>query len=156
MEELISRQGKSILVEKNSIIIKKKGWIFAAAREKTIPIRNISSVEVKKPGFLAAGFIQFSIAGGATRDSSFKFSGGAFDAAQDENSVVFVDEKAYRIALEIKEYIENYSEAIPNKNQDTPNFSSADEIIKLKNLMDQGIITKEDFERKKQKILAAD
>lgn len=105
-------------------------------REKTLPIRNISSVEVKKPGSITSGFIQFSIAGGAVRDSSFTLTGGAFDAAKDENSVLFIGTESYEIAIKIKEYVENYREA-PSSATGS-NSSSADEILKLKNLMDQG------------------
>jgi hypothetical protein len=36
-------------------------------------------VEIKKPGSLIAGFIQFSIAGGAPKDSPFTNTGGAWD-----------------------------------------------------------------------------
>jgi hypothetical protein len=104
---LIARQGKTVTVDNRVVKITKKRWILAAKREKIIPIQNITSVEVKKPGILVAGFIQFSIAGGAVRDSSFTFTGGAFDAVQDENSAVFADRKAYEIALRIQGYIEN-------------------------------------------------
>lgn len=37
--------------------------------------------------------------------------------------------------------------------QESNNFSSADEILKFKQLLDQGIITKEEFERKKNELL---
>jgi hypothetical protein len=80
-------QGKTLTVASDTVRIEKRGLI-TGKREKIIAIRNIVSVEVKKSGGFA-GFIQFAIAGGHARDSSFSFSGGAFDAAQDENSVLF-------------------------------------------------------------------
>ena len=40
------------------------------------------------------------------------------------------------------------------KKEQIPSFSVADEILKFKNLMDQGIITKEEFEAKKKQLLA--
>lgn len=101
-------QGKTLEVVGASIQIRKAKRFFAAAREKSIPIRNITSVEVKKPGRLVVGYIQFSIAGGLARNSSYTFTGGAFDAVQDENSVIFVGDSDYQTALRIKDYIENF------------------------------------------------
>ena len=148
---LNGRQGKTVVVDGATVSLTKKGGLFSSQREKTIPIRNITSVEVKKPGAMIAGFIQFSIAGGAVRDGSFKFTGGAFDAAQDENSVLFAGDALYGIALEIKNYIESYSEA-PSR-ATASSVSAADEIMKLKGLMDQGIISAEEFETKKRQLL---
>ncbi len=148
---LKGRQGKTVSVQGETVKIVKEGWILGSKREKAIPIRNVSSVEVKKPGSLAVGFIQFSIAGGAVRDSSYKWTGGAFDAVQDENSVVFAGKYAYQIALRIKDYVENYREG--SASDDGHGVSIADEIMKLKTLVDQGIITAEQFEAKKRQLL---
>lgn len=101
-------QGKTLEVVGASIRIRKAKRFFAAAREKSIPIRSVTSVEVKKPGRMVVGYIQFSIAGGLARNSSYTFTGGAFDAVQDENSVVFVGDSDYQTALQIKDYIENF------------------------------------------------
>lgn len=151
MLTLNGRQKKTVIVEGSTVKLIKKGSLFSSKRQKAIPIRNITSVEVKKPGAVAVGFIQFSIAGGAVRDSSFKVTGGAFDAAQDENSVLFADKKSYEIAQQIKEYIESYTEApAPAAGAE---FSAADEIVKLKSLMDQGVINTEEFEAKKRQLL---
>jgi predicted Zn finger-like uncharacterized protein len=148
---LNGRQGKSVIVDGATIRITKKAGPFSAEREKTFPIRNISSVEVKKPGVFVAGFIQFSIAGGAARNSSYTITGGAFDAAQDENSVLFLGQEKYQIALKIKNYVETYRETAPPAS--TLAISAADEILKLKALMDQGIITPDEFETKKRRLI---
>ena len=71
MLELHGRQKKSVVVDKGIVKIVKGGSLFSSPREKTIPIKNITSVEIKKPGAFFAGFIQFSIAGGMARESSF-------------------------------------------------------------------------------------
>jgi len=148
---LEGRQGKTVIVEGNTVKILKKARLFAAERERVLPIKNITSVEVKKPGPFVVGFIQFSIAGGIARNSSFKISGGTYDAVQDENSVVFDGQEKYQDALKIKNYIENYTE--PSNKSTQPNFSSADEILKLKKLADEGVLTKEEFEAKKKQLL---
>src|SRR3954470_14279401 len=99
MEQLVleGKQGKMLTVSGDTIRIQKTGFL-TGKREKTILIRNVTSVEVKKPGGFA-GFIQFSIAGGKARDGSYTLSGGAMEAAQDENSVLFVGNDKYEIAL---------------------------------------------------------
>jgi uncharacterized membrane protein len=147
---LEGRQGKSVVVEGGTVKIVKKGGVFAAPREKTIPIRHISSVEIKKPG-MAVGFIQFSLAGGRARDSSFTLTGGAYGAVQDENSVVFQGQEQYRTALKIKEYVETFEE--PQTARSAEPVSTADEIRKLKTLLDEGILTDEEFEAQKRKLL---
>ena len=156
--ELRCRQGKTVIVEGASIKIVKRAWLFAAERQKTFPIRNISSVEVKEPG-IAAGYIQFAIAGGTVRNSSFTLTGGAFDAVKDENSAVFTDRAAYETALKIKEYVETYqTQLLADRGtdfSDPPSVASvADEIVKLKTLMDQGVISPEEFSTQKRRLLS--
>jgi hypothetical protein len=149
---LVGRQGKTLSVDGDVIRIVKEGW-FATKREKTIPIRNITSVEVKKPGAFV-GFIQFSIAGGMARDSSYTLSGGSIDAVKDENSVVFNGDDKYKAALAIKEFVEAWSRRPSSAAAGAvSSLSVADEIRKLKALMDEGLITAEEFSRKRQQLL---
>jgi hypothetical protein len=122
-------------------------------REKTILIRNVTSVEVKKSGGLfGAGFIQFSIAGGIARDSSYTLTGGSWSAAGDENSVMLgSSDELYERALKIKAYVEAWS---PNGEQPPqPAVSAADEIRKMKVLLDEGLLTDEEFTLKKKQLL---
>lgn len=109
MYEIKGRQNKTICVDGGSIKITRKTGLLASKREKSLLIRNITSIDVKKPGFAFAGYIHLDVAGGNTFNNSFKVSGGTVDAAQDENSIMFSSSKDYKIALQIKEYIENYS-----------------------------------------------
>jgi hypothetical protein len=143
---LEGRQGRSVIVHGTTVKIINKAGVFAARREKILPIRHITSVEVKEPGAFFAGFVRFSIAGGQSLDTSDEF-----DAALDENSVVFDGTDNYVMALEIKTYIEWFTET---DSQASPKgLSIADEIVKLKRLTDEGILTKEEFEAKKKQLL---
>lgn len=150
---LKGRQGKSVVVTNDAVRIEKHGLF--GHREKTFPIRNISSVEVKQPGAMFAGFIQFSIAGGAALHSSFKMTGGAFDAAKDENSVVFVGDDNYQIARRIKAHIEEWArtpvQADPRYTTDSR--AVADELRKLKALVDEGVLTIDEFASQKRRLL---
>lgn len=145
-------QGKTLFVSRDSIRIVQEH--VGERRDKAILIRHITSVEVKKPGAFD-GFIQFSIAGGTPHDSSRTLTGGAFDAARDENSVIFGGMDEYDTALKIKVHIESWS---PESVQEAgiharPGFSAADEIRKLKALADEGVLTAEEFAVKKQQLI---
>jgi putative oligomerization/nucleic acid binding protein/zinc ribbon protein len=148
---LQGNQGKTLTVSGDTIRIEKAGFL-TGKRHKTILIRNVTSVEVKKPGGFV-GFIQFSIAGGKARDSSYTLTGGAFDAVQDENSLIFNGAEKYDIALKIKAYVESWSAPIVPDSPRALSASAADEIKKLKALVDDGIVTPEEFEQRKKQLL---
>lgn len=142
-------QGKTVTVTSDSIKIEKEGGFFAVKRDKTIPIRQITSVEVKKPSRVV-GFIQFSIAGGKQFNSGFTLSGGAFDAVADENAATFLSEECYNQALEIKSYVESWASPGEAKSSSS---SAADELLKYGTLVEKGLLTREEFEEKKKQLL---
>lgn len=109
--------------------------------KKDIYFKNITSIQIKKPGF-TAGYIQFSLPGG------IEARGGVFNAVSDENTVSFNGKDNYEKALEIKEHIEKTSNS---SNKST--YSDADEIEKLHSLMKKGVITQKEFEMKKKQLL---
>jgi len=108
---------------------------------KDIYFDSITSIQIKKPG-LSVGYIQFSIPGGV------ESRGGLFASINEENTISFDGHSKYEQALKIKEYIEKKKQSRHQVG------SSADEIEKLHTLMEKGILTKEEFEEKKKKILA--
>lgn len=114
---------------------------------KTIPMKSIQSVQFKEAGSIVNGFIQLGILGGV------ESAGGILSATEDENTIFF--KKAENaIAKQVKEFIENkiYSDS-PSQVIVTQNVSTADELIKLSELQDKGIISKEEFEAQKVKLL---
>ncbi|MBC6436351.1 DUF4429 domain-containing protein [Nostoc sp. HG1] len=78
-----------IRLTRNRIIISRRGfWGFASqglAGEKEIPISRITAVQFKPQNAYTKGYVQFSIPGG------LESRGGVFNAASDENSVLFTD-----------------------------------------------------------------
>ncbi|MDO8180215.1 MAG: hypothetical protein Q7T62_18360 [Undibacterium sp.] len=151
--KLTGVQGKILSVDGDMVKIIKVGGIFASQREKTIPIQNISSIEVKKPGVLINGFIQLSIAGGVARESSYTWTGGVNDALKDENSVVFVGDDNYQLALQIKTDIESkMARTAPSA---FAGGSVADELLKFKGLLDAGLLTQDEFDSIKKRLLGA-
>lgn len=137
--------GKSAIVDKGMVKI-HLGILNTTgrSREKSIPIEHIVSVQVKKSGF-QQGYIYFQTIGGMNNYSQKSVN----DVMGDENSVIFNSSKKYKIALEIKEYIENYKASKPM----VEFTNEASEIREYKKLYDEGIISKKEFEEKKKKIL---
>ena len=127
-----------------------RGTIMGIMRQglkgkKDIYFSSITSVEIKRPG-LTTGFIQFTLPGGN------ESRGGAFAAYEDPNTVTFIGLKEkYNQALEIKDYIEKKKHM---GTQAVSASSSADEIERMYSLFEKGILSKEEFEEKKRKLLS--
>lgn len=141
--------GGRLFVFDDKVVIEPKGLLGLAkglgTGAKTIPMDSIKSVQFKKGSIFTNGFIQFGILGGN------ESLGGIFNAAGDENSVVF-KKGDNELAEQIKEYVEGII-LNRSKAQHAPQISSADEIMKFKTLLDQGIISQDEFDRKKKEIL---
>lgn len=113
--------------------------------EKRIPISSISSVQFKKPGAMTNGYIQFSLSGG--RESGR----GLMDATKDENSVMFTSAQVKSFEA-IRDFIEERLGGGQAPQQAaTPDL--ADQLTKLANLRDQGILTDDEFQAQKAKLL---
>lgn len=142
-----------VRIDNNRLTITRKGvraFInYGLKGEKTILLNQISAVQLKKCG-VAAGYIQFVLSG------SRENKNGLQDALKDENTVTFnIDQKkANANAEEIKNYIEEYN---ANQNGSTTivqNIKTPIEQVKeLKELLDMGAITQDEFEQKKKELL---
>jgi hypothetical protein len=141
---------------KDKVIIKRKGFFaklyFGFVKgDKTIYLNRISGIKLKECG-LWMGYIQFILPGNieTTRESINGIQ-------NDENTVTFglcpfnrgkYNNLAKKIKLEIENRIINYSQPVIDSNSYGPDI-----IRKYKQLCDDGIITKEEYEAKKKKIL---
>lgn len=149
MKEVISVHGVNgqVAFDGQSVKILRKGFMAKATQglkgDKTIPIRMISSIQFKRAGILANGYIQFATGAGESR-------AGLYDAVKDENSVMFMmgSNDAFE---ELKNLIE--SAMASGSTGDGAKSNPADTIRQLKGLLDDGLITKSEFESKKKKIL---
>lgn len=154
-----------LLVYEDRVIISRNtpiGFMAQGAKgDKTFFYKNLSSIEYRKPSLWANGYMKFIIAG--TIDTTQKQkSNNIMDMTRtnlmdDSNSVVLrafnksvpeESEKIYKYILERMEYYNN-----ANNNTIVNQISSADEILKFKKLLDEGIITQEEFEKKKNELL---
>lgn len=113
--------------------------------QKDIYFNSISSIQIKKPG-LTVGYIQFSLPGGNESKR------GVFDSNKEENTISFGNHDGYEKALKIKEFIENKKQS-QSPGASTAAISVADELGKMHALVEKGILTKDEFEREKNKLL---
>jgi len=125
-------KNQSVRIEGSSVFFTKKG------QERIIPIANITSVSIQPPFAWENSRILVY--------TPQRFGGLVAFALQTE------DELPY--AKNIQKYIAEF-QANPNTSNvaTTTNFSVADELIKLKALVDDGILTQEEFDKKKSKLL---
>lgn len=143
--------GGQLIIEENFAIIERKGALGFLSKgfsgSKRIPIKSITSVQLKDGGMMTNGYIQFGVLGGREK------TGGLFNASQDENTVMFYY-KNNDLANKIREYIETIILEKQNNNQTIVNeVSNADEILKYKKLYDEGILTETEFNLKKKELL---
>lgn len=115
--------------------------------EKAIRIKDIVSVQLKEAG-MTRGYLQFVMAGAIEKKVSITKNN------HDENTIYFdASGKQSQInenAKEIKKYIEEYN---PEKNENINQDDKYDKLYKLKKLLDEKVISKEEFEKEKEKIL---
>lgn len=153
----LGKGGKSIIkINGNTLTISRPGLMskmsLGFTGDKTIMINQISGVQIKKVG-LARGYIQFIMAG--TKEVKSGIIGGKID-----ENVVYSDSSFKKSNKqinddfeEIKKYIEDFNS---NQNNTTvvQNVKSPVEQVKeLKELLDIGAISQEEFDKKKKELL---
>ncbi|WP_201293245.1 DUF4429 domain-containing protein [Arthrobacter zhaoguopingii] len=119
---------------------------------KRVPLGSVSAVQIKPAGPVVSGFIQFTVPGGNEQRS--EFGKQTWDAAGDENSVVFYRDQepaflTFRDALEA---------AITSRQNPAPATAPAatsvlDQLSQLAGLRDSGVLTAAEFDAKKAELL---
>lgn len=130
----------------NLVIITKK-------EEETVPISRIQSFSIKKPG-LAYGKITFKTAQAQSVGVAFGGIMAGFGAERE----FFYSKGDVAKAEALRDYVQNYSDA-PAPAPSAPAaektvVSVVDEIRGLKQLLDEGILTEEEFTAKKKQLLS--
>lgn len=114
--------------------------------EKTIYYKDAIGIQFK-PSSITDGYIQVETAVGGMTSARSQYDG--------ENAIQFggkVNEEAEIVANYIKNKIEEIKNA-PAAGTVIQQTSAADEIIKLKQLLDMGVLTQEEFDAKKKELL---
>ncbi len=156
--ELKATNGVLFVYEDRVVISRKTftGFMMQGlAGDRTLYFTDVQSVEYRKPTMLANGYMQFIIAGTPYTNSRPGLLASSKQSAEDPNTLILrafnkntpiEAEKAHKIILSRL----NHFRAQRNS---SAGVSSADELRKYKSLLDEGIISREEFELKKQKLL---
>lgn len=117
---------------------------------KSIPFTSITAIQFKEAGAVFSGFLQFTIPGGN------ESRGGVFSAASDENSFMFANKSNNELAIKIKEYIEGNVRELqtPSHIASQSTTSLADELKKLASLRDSGILSEQEFQTAKIRLIS--
>lgn len=149
----------TVIVDDETITISRKslgGWASQGFKgDKKIYFKDIVSIEFKKPTKWANGYIQFVTNPELAIDQQTNFLGGTnIKAFDDPNAVVLRAMKKEK--TEAAEAFYNYAmekfHKAKHQEKSSPS-SSADELRKFKSLLDDGIITQEEFDAKKKELL---
>lgn len=142
--------GGQLSVYDDKVVISRKGLLGTLTHglkgDKEIRISQISSIQFKKANMLVNGYIQFAFLGGQ------EAKGGIYQATQDENTIMFnmSQQKDFEHAKKlIEEQMNKLSAQTNNVAIDIP-----DQIKKLAELKEAGILTEKEFEEKKAELLA--
>lgn len=141
MNMLFKGWRSEIEIINSSVVIRQKPDMA----DHTIPFSQIVSTIIKKPGLMSNGLIFIQTVG--SKGTSATMS--KLDYASDKNSVFFSREM-YDEALAFKKHLDELLAAPATTASEATSYS---QLTELKNLLDQGIITQEDFDLKKKQIL---
>lgn len=114
---------------------------------KEIPFQSIVAVQFKEAGALFSGYIQFTIPGGN------ESSGGILAATKDENTFMFATKENNALAIKIKKFIDSAVRKLRMPQANSPTTNLSDEIQKLAGLKEQGILSDEEFQAAKKRLI---
>ena len=144
----------SLELRGGTITIKKRGLANALASgmngTRSIQVSSITAVQMKQAGMFTPGYILFSYAG------SKPFMGGVWEATQDPDAFLFNKEQNAAIAefkSKVEETMRESKQPAPVPANNSP-ATLTDELRKLADFKNQGILTQEEFEAAKKKLLA--
>jgi hypothetical protein len=146
----------TVRLESDFLTISRKGFMARASvgkGEKRILLNQLTAVQLKPAGPVINGFIQFTVGGG--NESRSRFGSQTRNAAEDENSVIFtwakrVEFEALRDAVE-RAMADRHR---PQQHAAPATPSIPEQITQLAGLRDAGILSDQEFETKKQELLA--
>ncbi|QDN81265.1 DUF4429 domain-containing protein [Streptomyces sp. S1A1-7] len=155
----VKGKGGQIQFDGQYVTITRKGLLarsIVGKGEKRLHISQIASIQWKPAGAVVNGFIQFGVPGGVERRS--KFGNQTQDALKDENSVVFTKQQMPQFE-ELRKHLDaaiaqHHAPQQPASAQPSAP-SLADELAKLGQLMQQGILTQAEFEQQKARLLGS-
>ncbi len=148
----------TIIVYNDKVVIKRKG-LFALASQgikgnTTFFFKSLSGVDYKKPG-MTNGYIRFIAPGTQSHNSKTGLFGTSSENLKDPNTIILraFNRKIPALSEELYNLVQNKISEAQSNIATISNVSSADELKKFKELLDNGIITQEEFDAKKKQLL---
>jgi hypothetical protein len=124
-------------------------WSHGAKKDKEIPLTTVTSIQLKLPGRITSGSIRFEIRAGNEANSA------VIQAAREENTVTFNTEQQPAF-MELKEATEKQRVATMAKLASfaaPAAISSQDALKRLTDLRDRGVLTEDEFQERKKRVL---
>jgi len=148
---VIRHKQDTLTLSGETVTIQKRGWANALASgmngDRTIQVSSLTAVQMKPAGMVTLGYILFSYAG------SKPFMGGIWEATQDPDAFLFTNDLNGQVA-EFKAKVEK---KMRDSKQPAPANNSAgtltDELRKLAEFKNQGILSQAEFDAAKKKLL---
>lgn len=135
--------GFTVHARGNNIVVESK------RKEDIYPISKIQSFALKEPRALSPGTITFHTAQAASSGIGLGFGVSAAIGAEQN---FFFAKGDLDTALQLRDYVSNFN-AEDTPRSDGKVVSVVDEIRGLKSLLDEGILTQDEFDAKKRKLL---
>ncbi|HSY20106.1 MAG TPA: DUF4429 domain-containing protein [Candidatus Acidoferrales bacterium] len=137
----------------DTITIKKRGWANALASgmngARTIQVSTITAIQMKPAGMMM-GYIIFSYAG------SKPFMGGMWEATQDPDAFLFgksLNGEVAEFKAQVEKKMRESKQPAPTPANNSPG-TLTDELRKLAEFKNQGILSQAEFDAAKKKLLA--
>ena len=136
--------GITIWTDGDVLILKYSVWLYGFLGSKRVPKSNITSVTWKEPGDWLAGFLELDILGERPPAPH------ASPNVQNQNRLQYDRADRDKFAA-LRDWIEA---GRTNRSDQAPaSLSVGDEIAKLGKLLEQGLLTEEEFSAQKTKLL---
>ena len=155
--ELEGTDGILYVFEDRVEIQKKTGWnwtrgayVAGGKGARTIPISTIRSVETREVTGFVTGMLYFDTGEGVARGNPLAGTSNQFLFGGVHNKREY-REKTNALLYQIKDYIEKTAGKAAAAT--AGGISDADELKKFKALLDEGIISQEEFDAKKKQIM---
>lgn len=144
--------GATVQLTKDGVSITRSGVASFLTQgikgEKRIAFASITAIQLKDAGKHMSGYIQFSILGGN------ESRGGMWDATTDENTVMFTKDQAASFRA-LRDIVEERMALARRPQAAATGTSIADELSKLAELRDRGVLSHEEFARQKAATLSS-
>lgn len=143
-------RGRHIKVYDDKVVLSVKAGVgsFLTGNvidgQKTIYYSDCIGIQFKKSGIII-GYLQIETATGIMNQITSNLD--------NENTFTWDAHKLNKKMEEVRDYIESRVNYYKSAHNSVSALSSADEIKKYKELLDMGVITKEEFEEKKKQLL---